>query len=452
MNHVQHWCIVGGGVMGLTLAKRLAQAGQQVTILEAATEIGGLASAWNLGDILWDRHYHVTLLSDRLTRDMLAELGLEDDMRWIETKTGFLSNGRLYSMSNSWEFLKFPPLNLWEKLRLGLTIFVASKIRNPSKLESILVSDWLTRWSGRGVFRKIWRPLLQAKLGTAYQKVSAAFIWATIARMYRARKTGLKKEMFGYLPGGYARTFDVYSDALSRLGVNILCSTRAERVCTKTDGTVHLGLTDGTSTQYDKAVLTISSTAVAKLCPEMEPAECKQHADIEYLGIICASIVLTKPISPYYVTNITDGGVPFTAVIEMTALVDPAELGGRHLIYLPRYATTDDPIWQQSDEQIRELFLASLCKLYPHFSTNDVVAFRVSRVRQVMALPILNCSEKIPPIKTSLRNVYVVNSAHIVKGTLNVNEVIDIAETAFRDALLPTFSSKEQTAMIAEHV
>ncbi len=438
--------------MGLTLAKKLAQAGQQVTILEAAAEIGGLASAWNLGDIIWDRHYHVTLLSDQLTRGMLAELGLESDMRWIETKTGFLSKGRLYSMSNSWEFLKFPPLNLLEKLRLGLTIFVASKIRNPSKLESILVGDWLTHWSGRGTFRKIWQPLLQAKLGTAYQKVSAAFIWSTIARMYRARQTGLKKEMFGYLPGGYARSLDAYANALSRLGVDIVCSAGVERVSTKTDGTVRLDLTDDTSTTYDKVVLTISSTAVATICPEMRPAECKQHAEIEYLGIICASVLLTKPLSPYYVTNITDGGIPFTAVIEMTALVDPAEFGGRHLIYLPRYATADDPTWQQSDEQIRELFLDSLCKMYPHFSTDDVVAFRVSRVRQVMALPTLNYSERIPPIKTSLQNVFVVNSAQIVKGTLNVNEVIDVAETAFRDALLPSAFSKEQTAVMAEHV
>ena len=207
--------------MGLTLAKRLAQAGQRVTILEAAPEIGGLASAWKLGDIVWDRHYHVTLLSDQLTRGMLTELDMEGNMRWVETKTGFFSKGCLYSMSNSWEFLKFPPLNLLEKIRLGLTIFRASKIRNPSKLENILVSDWLTRWSGRGTFRKIWEPLLKAKLGVAYKKVSATFIWATIARMYRARQSGLKKEMFGYLPGGYARIFEAYADALSRLAESI---------------------------------------------------------------------------------------------------------------------------------------------------------------------------------------------------------------------------------------
>ena len=63
------WWIVGGGLMGLTLAHRLVHRGHEVTIIEAAPEIGGLADAWQLGDIVWDRHYHVILLSDlHLTR------------------------------------------------------------------------------------------------------------------------------------------------------------------------------------------------------------------------------------------------------------------------------------------------------------------------------------------------------------------------------------------------
>ena len=41
----------------------------------------------------------------------------------VETKTGFYTDGKLYSMSNSLEFLRFPPLGLLSKLRLGATIF-----------------------------------------------------------------------------------------------------------------------------------------------------------------------------------------------------------------------------------------------------------------------------------------------------------------------------------------
>ena len=62
----------------MTLAHRLAEAGHRVTIFESAAELGGLASAWNFNGISWDRHYHVTLLSDSHLRDLLSTLKLDD--------------------------------------------------------------------------------------------------------------------------------------------------------------------------------------------------------------------------------------------------------------------------------------------------------------------------------------------------------------------------------------
>ena len=94
-----------------------------MTLCEAAPQLGGLASAWSLGNVVWDRHYHVTLLSDTRLRGLLEEIGLEHQMRWVETKTGFYSGGQLHSMSTSLEFLRFPPLSMWERMRLGGTIF-----------------------------------------------------------------------------------------------------------------------------------------------------------------------------------------------------------------------------------------------------------------------------------------------------------------------------------------
>ena len=71
------WLVVGGGVMGLKVARDLIARGQDVTNAEAAPKFGGLASAWKLGDVTWDRFYHVTLLSDSKLRELLEEIGLE---------------------------------------------------------------------------------------------------------------------------------------------------------------------------------------------------------------------------------------------------------------------------------------------------------------------------------------------------------------------------------------
>jgi protoporphyrinogen oxidase len=102
----ERWAILGGGVMGIALAEQLVAHGQEVTILEAAPGIGGLASGWTVGDVHWDKYYHVTLLSDSKLRESLARIDLDDEIRWVTTKTGFYSGGQLHSMSNSWEFLK----------------------------------------------------------------------------------------------------------------------------------------------------------------------------------------------------------------------------------------------------------------------------------------------------------------------------------------------------------
>ena len=126
----QNIAIVGSGFLGMTLALRLAESGAKVTLFESAGEIGGLASSWEIGDVVWDKHYHVTLLSDKYTRKIVEELGLGNEYRWVETKTGFYTDGELLSMSNTMEFLRFPPLGLISKLRLGATIFYASRVKN----------------------------------------------------------------------------------------------------------------------------------------------------------------------------------------------------------------------------------------------------------------------------------------------------------------------------------
>lgn len=422
------WAVVGGGMLGMTLAHRLAQAGKQVTLYESAPQFGGLASAWQVGEITWDRHYHVTLLSDTHLRALLNELGLEQEMQWVETKTGFYTDAKLYSMSNAIEFLKFPPLNVFDKFRLGATIFYASKIQNWKKLETIPVTDWLRKFSGQRTFEKIWLPLLRAKLGENYQQTSAAFIWTTIARMYAARRTGLKKEMFGYVRGGYARVLERFAEKLTEENVILKCNSPVTQVTTTSRDTVQLAFADGHNAEHDHLVFTGPSNVAAQVCPQLSEVEKRKLNAVQYQGIVCASVLLKQPLANFYVTNITETWVPFTAVIEMSALVNRAELGGHALVYLPKYFAAGDPILSLSDEEIEINFLTALTRMYPHLSRTDVIAFKISRVRQVFPLPTLRYSEHVPALETSLPGVFIVNSSHILNGTLNVNEGIKLAE------------------------
>jgi protoporphyrinogen oxidase len=467
----QKIAIVGSGFLGLTLALRLADSGCKVTVFESASEIGGLASAWKIGDVIWDKHYHVTLLSDKYTRQIVDEIGLGCEFNWVETKTGFYTDGKLVSMSNTMEFLKFPPLGIISKLRLGGTIFLASKINDWKKLEKIPVEKWLTKFSGKKTFNKMWLPLLKAKLGDAYRETSAAFIWATIQRMYSARKSGLKKEMFGYVSGGYARVLKRFEKALREKGVEILLDSPVEKIEKLPDGKISILLKNVTAKnaklaqraqsvattsasnlgvlsessfasfavsdslfEFDRVIVTAPSNVAAKMIPQLTPDEKEKLTGIKYQGIVCASVLLKNSLSEFYVTNVTDE-TPFTGIIEMSALVSKKEFGGNALIYLPKYVAPDDELFERSDAEIEELFLSGLEKMYPRFERTDVLEFKISRVRQVFPIPVINYSKMLPGVETSVDGVYVVNSAHIVNGTLNVNETVQLAERFFEEYL-----------------
>lgn len=431
----EKWGIIGGGFMGMTLAHRLANEGKEVTLFEAAPELGGLASSWKMGKVEWDKFYHVILLSDFRTRNILKDIGLDKEINWVETKTGFYTNGKLYSMSDTIEFLKFPTLNLIDKFRLGLTIIVASRIKNWKRLEKIPLTTWLKRWSGKNTFNKIWLPLLRAKLGESYKKTSAVFIWATIQRLYGARRSGLKKEMFGYVSGGYKTVINSFEKTLLSENVSIKTNHTAQEVKRLESGKIEICFKSGFTGEFDKVIVTLPSGIAAKVCPQLNKSEVGKLENIEYLGVVCVSVLLSKPVSDFYITNITDSWIPFTGVIEMSALVDKKYFDGNSLVYLPKYVTFDDEIYHKSDEEIKESFIEIFKKMYPWIKQEDIKFVALAKARNVITVAKLNYSENLPNVKTSIPDLFIVNTSHIKDGTLNINETIRVAETKLEEIL-----------------
>lgn len=422
------YAVIGGGILGSLIALRLSQQGVCVTLFESENTLGGLAGTCRINDIVWDKYYHVILFSDMHLRKLLKELNLEQEIKWVETKTGFFTDGRLYSMSNTLEFIMFPALNIIDKLRLGVTIFYASKIRNWQRLEKITVTEWLRKLSGANTFSKLWLPLLRAKLGDYYLKASATFIWATIQRMYAARRSGLKKERFGYVPGGYYRILESLQERLRLENVEIKTGQAVTKVETAENDSIKVVTRDGTSELFHRGIITIPACKAAEICHGITEPEISRLKKVQYIGVVCAALLLRRKLTDFYVTNIIDSWVPFTGIIEMSALVDKKYFDGNTMVYLPKYVAPDDPLFALSDDELREIFYGSLKKMYPGLLDNDLVSFTTVRDRYVFALPTLDYSSCLPAIETSIRGVYILNSAHITNGTLNVNETIQLAE------------------------
>lgn len=427
---LERWAIVGGGFLGMTLALRLAQQGKMVNLFEAGPALGGLAAAHQLDGVVWDRFYHVILSSDTHLRSLLRELGLEEQLQWRTARTGFYCDSQLHSMSSALEFLRFPPLGLVDKLRLGATILRASNVKEARSLEQISVEEWLRKWSGSRVTQKIWLPLLRAKLGESYRHASAAFICATIARMYAARRTGAKAEKFGYVRGGYARILENFQQLLVHSGVRIRIGQQVRSISPTSDGEVRIDLDPTQSEHFSHAVVTTAAPPAAQICPALSTLEKNRLTTLKYQGIVCASLLLKNPLSPFYITNITDSGMPYTAVIEMSALVDPSEFGGRSLVYLPKYVESNSSYFNLTDEQVQAEFKPALEQMYPRFRRSDVLCFQVSRVKYLLPIPTIDYSANLPKSATSVSGLYILNSTQIVNGTLNVNETVGLAESA----------------------
>lgn len=441
----QTWCIVGGGMLGLTLALRLAEAGHKVTVFEASSRLGGLADAWQIGDVTWDRHYHVILQSDTYLTSLLDELGLGKNVFWSKTKSDFYTDGKFYPLNNSVDFLRFPPLGLIDKFRLGATIIYASRVKDGRHLEKIKLEDWLVKLSGRRTFEKIWRPLVRAKLGDNYHRASASYIWNVMRRFYGSRQSGAQKtDLFGCVEGGYETVVGRLTARLERLGVTLKTSAPAKRIYADKSGGVIIEA-GGQTERFDRMVVTAPSDLACRICEGLSANEVARHKAIIYQGIVCASVLLKRPLRNAYITYIADETIPYTAVIEMTAVVDQKRFNDRTLVYLPAYVPSDSPMFDLSDDDIRSRFMASLKDMYPDLADNDVEAFRVSRARQVLSITTLNYSDGLPPMQTAMPGVFIVNSAHIVNAALNVNDTIKLAETT-----LPLLLSGNCTPSTAE--
>jgi len=427
--------IVGGGMMGLSLAYRLATAGRRVTVYESAPRAGGLVSGADLAtSVRWDRFYHVILASDAHTRLLLRDIGIEGEVSWTTTGTGVFAGGRLMPASTPLDLLRIPGLRPLDLARIAATLVRAGHDSPGRLVEWMTCEEWLTRWSGRRAWERFWRPLLRSKLGEDGPKASASFIVATLKRLGKARRAGLDRERFGWVRGGYERVADRLVEVLKRHGAPVRAGAPVSAVTPVDGGLAVRAIGTGTET-YDRVVICAPGPAAARLCPAWGDDERRRLADPPWMGVVNVAVLMRSPLSGRYVTNLLDDGLPFTGVIEVTAVVDPAAVGGHHLVHLPRYVAAGDPLFDAPDAEVAGAFLAGLERVKPAFRRSDAVACRVFRARHVMPFPVLHRSHRVPPVATSVPGLFVLNGAQIDEGTANVDETVRLAGDFARSLL-----------------
>jgi protoporphyrinogen oxidase len=439
--------IVGGGILGLTLAYRLAQRGTHVEVLEAAPELGGLAATHDYGPFHWDRFYHVILPSDRHLIGLLRDLGIEGELRWKTTLTGYHAGGRTYDMNGNRDFLRFPLLGWLDKARLAATVVYASRFADPWPLYRVTAEEWLTRWCGRRGYEVFWQPLLRAKFGPYHDRVAAVFVWASLTRLFGARSATTSRESMGYVRGGYRTILGALRKALEehggsiRLGTPVRAARAVEGGCELMlggTGAREPGASGGTTLRYDQVYFTGPTrlareiaSASPELLPHVERTERENPTSAAYLGVACLVLALRRPLMPYYVLNIADPEVEATGVIGMANLVDPAEnTAGLQLYYVPRYLDSQDERLDAPDDALTASLLdRGLKRLFPDLRPEDVVYQGIHRARLVQPLPLARPQAVIAPgTPRPVRPFQVLNTSMLTCATLNNNDVVGLVE------------------------
>ncbi len=252
--------IIGGGVMGCVLAYRLSQKGYEVHLVESAHQLGGLSTWFNYGDFIFDKYYHVILKSDNHLLDLIHTLQLSSHLHWQETKTGFLWKGRYISMSNHWEFLKFPALNLFQKFRLGAGIIWNNSVSNPRQLDGYTAQAWLTKIFGKSVYDTIWDPLLESKFGILKNEIPGTIIWSTMRRYASTRSKGDGKEWMGHLKGGGLKVLlEKLAGEISKKNGQFHLNTKVESIGYDDQRNVRVQCADKTLI-FDRVISTVPST------------------------------------------------------------------------------------------------------------------------------------------------------------------------------------------------
>ena len=435
--------IVGGGLLGLTVAHRLTARGIPVTVYERSHQLGGLAASTDLAGIPVDRFYHVVLPTDDRVRGLAAEVGLGDDaFRFRPTRAGFFHAGELASMASPMDLLRFPAISPLDRVRFAAFAARCQLRQSYDDLESVPLEDWLRRTCGDRLWDALWRPLLDSKFDGRFDDLPATYMWARSRRMSKTRDKSAK-EVLGTIIGGYQRLVDALETSILAGGGRILTGTRVRSVASAGGRAMGVVLEDGLH-PHEQVFTTQLRPNMGHLLPAdleaaLGPDPCR------YLGVVCLVARVRESVSPYYALNITDRRIPITTVVETTHVIDPDDVGGT-LLYIPKYVSPDSPELERPSAEVRRAYVDHAREMLPRLRDEDILATQVARATVAEPVHVLGGSraENLFPAP----GLAAASSANVYPELVNGQAIIGLADRV-ADGLLSRITDHQRAAEAA---
>jgi protoporphyrinogen oxidase len=419
----RHVVVVGAGFAGLAAAYELVRRGHRPIVIEAEAEVGGLAASFTMGDLRVERFYHHWFTHDRAVMELVEELGVGDRVVLHATRTGIYYANRRYRLSTPGDVLRFSALPIVDRLRLGLLVIRARRIKNWRKLDRISAAQWLRRLGGEAAFRVVWEPLLRGKFGSHAHEVSAAWFWAKL-RLRGGSRGKREEERLAYFRGGFAALAEEMARYVKAGGGQVLLGRKATGLRVGS-GRVAGVLTDAGEIAADAAILTPALPLIAEIMgPEAPPAFVRRLLGVGYLANVCAILELDRSLSDLYWTNVNDASFPFVGVIEHTNFDQADASGRRHIVYLSRYLSADDPLYDWPSERLLDFILPHLKRMFPSFEQSWIKSLHVWKARYAQPLVLCGYADLVPGHETPVPGVFIASMAQVYPEDRGTNYAI----------------------------
>jgi protoporphyrinogen oxidase len=422
-NSSPHVAIIGAGFCGLAAGYELSKSGVNVTIFEGESEIGGLSSTFRINGTRLEKFYHHWFNNDEHVMALIDELGTQDQVLFRSTRTGMYCANNFFKLSTPLDLLRFKPLSLFDRFRLGLLALHARRVTNWRQLENLTASEWLMQIGGEKVYKVVWEPLLRGKFGEYAPEVSAVWIWNKLKLRGGSRGKGGEEQLV-YYREGFAAFANRITSQIESNGGRIFVDSPVHSLLVK-DGKVTEIQAAGDKFKVDAIIATPALPIIADLVePYVSQEYIKQLRRIKYLGNVCLILELDRSLSDIYWLNVNELDFPFVGIIEHTNFEPPDTYGGRHIVYLSKYLPASAELFRMKDDELLKFTIPHLQRMFPKFKNEWILAYHVWRAHYSQPVIERNYSRLLPSHETPLQNFFIATMAQIYPEDRGTNYAI----------------------------